>query len=238
MDQMTAEDRLLRIEARGEIENLMGMHFHLLLANAGEEIMHQIWADTAEISVEIGASGEYRGRDKVATLYQKDHIPGKFTLLMPVTPVIQVSPKADTARGLWFAIGLETDAGELSGATSIQPERMALFSSQTEDGKRYTAEWAFQKIEAELVRAPEGWRMLHLHLYEIARTPQDSDWVKFALERFRTDGMRLDAMFQSNLPFPEDKPPENLATAPTAYHWQYTVDGLTELWPVPPVSAQ
>lgn len=234
MESNRVENRLLRLEARGEIENLMGRHFHLLMANAGEKIMNQIWADTDDIRLEVGASGEYRSREKVTTFYQKDHIPGKFTLLMPVTPVIEVSETADKAWGLWFAIGLETDAGALSGMAEISPEREMLFSSRTEDGKGYTAEWAFQKVEAQLLRDASGWKLLGMHIYEIARTPQDSDWVQYAIRRFQTDGMRLDAMFQSNRPFPEDRPPENLATAPTSYHWQYTVDGLTEFRPIPP----
>lgn len=225
------EQRLLRLEARAEIENLMGAHFQLLLANEGTRIMEQLWANSGRVKLEIGASGEYGGREKVATFYQKDHIPGKFTLLMPVAPVIRVAEDAQSARGLWFAIGLETDAGDLSGSPEIDPERRMLLSSRTADGREYTAEWAFQKIAADLVFEEGAWKILHMHIYEIARTPQDSDWVQFALRRFMTDGMRLDAMFKSNLPFPEDKPPENLATAPTAYHWQYTVDGLTE--PVP-----
>lgn len=225
------KQRLLRLEARAEIENLMNSHFQLLLANRGEQIMEQIWSASDNLSLEIGASGEYGGREKVATFYQKDDLAGKFTLLMPVSPVIRVAEDAQTARGLWFAIGLETDAGDLSGAENISPERRMLFSSKTEDGKEYTAEWAFQKIAADMVLENGAWKLLHMHIYEIARTPQDSDWVQYALRRFATDGMRLDAMFKSNLPFPEDKPPENLATAPTVYHWQYTVDGLTELMP-------
>lgn len=225
------ELRLLRLEARAEIENLMNAHFQLLLVNEGGRILDQIWADTDGISLEIGASGEYGGREKVATFYQKDHIPGKFSLLMPVSPVIRVAEDAQSAKGLWFAIGLETDAGDFSGAGEIDPERRMLFSSRTEDGKEYTAEWAFQKIAADLIFEQSAWRVLHMHIYEIARSPQDSDWVQYALQRFATDGMRLDAMFKSNLPFPEDKPPENLATAPTVCHWQYTVDGLTELMP-------
>ena len=225
------KQRLLRLEARNEIENLMGAHFQLLMANQGQRIMEQIWSVSDEVKLEIGASGEYGGREKVATFYQKDHLAGKLTLLMPVSPVIRVAEDAQTANGLWFAIGLETDSGELSGAENISPERRMLFSSRTEDGKGYTAEWMFQKIAADMIFEDGAWKLLHMHIYEIARTPQDSDWVRYALERFATDGMRLDAMFKSNLPFPEDKPPENLATAPTVYHWQYTVDGLTEPMP-------
>jgi hypothetical protein len=229
----TIEQRLFRLEARAELENLVGRYLHLCMACAGEEIMDRLWSTRPDVCIEVGASGKYQSKEKVATFFQKDHLPGKFQLLYAIAPVIEIAEDEQTARGVWLGLGTETDAGELSGyQRGSDPEREMLFSSRTEDGAGYTAEWSFQKLGFDFAREADGsWRILHLHIYEIMRAPFDRDWVRFATERFATDGMRLDAMFKSNLPFAEDKPPENLATAPTQYHWQYTVDGLTELEP-------
>lgn len=231
----TLEARIARLESRTELENLVGTYLHLRLAGQGEKIVNELWVDSREATIEIGASGQYIETERVATFYQKDLLPGRFTLIYAIAPVIEVAEDGQSARGIWLGLGTETDAGEQNpDYRSEDPEREELFSSVTKDGKRYTAEWVFQKLAFDFVRTADGWRILHLHVYEITRCPFDRDWVTYAQERFPTDGLRLDAMFKSNLPFAEDKPPENLAAEPTAYHWQYTVDGVTELMPEPP----
>ena len=237
MDQNALELRLARLEARIELENLIGRYLHLRTAGEGERILNELWVDRRDSCIEVGASGKYHGTEKVGTFYQKDHLPGRFTLPLAVAPVIEVAEDLQSARGLWFVAGTETDAGDLSGAApeEITDERRQLFSSHTEGGEGYSAEWFFQKWGIDFVLEDGAWKILHLHAYEIMRTPQDQDWVRFASRRFETDGIRLDELFKSNLPFPEDKPPENLATGRTEYHWQYTTDGVTAFVPVPPV---
>ena len=73
----SAEIRLRRLEARAEIENLIGTYCHLLFAGEGGQIMDELWSQSEDISIEIGASGRYCTREKVATYYQKDHIATK-----------------------------------------------------------------------------------------------------------------------------------------------------------------
>lgn len=227
----SAEIRLRRLEARAEIENLIGTYCHLLFAGEGGQIMDELWSQSEDISIEIGASGRYCTREKVATYYQKDHIAGKFTLLLPVTPVIEAAADGKTVRGMWFVLGLDSDAGELGTAVTEERE---LLTSRTKEGKAYQAECAIWRLGADCIKEGKLWKILHLHQYDMIRFPCGSDWVRFAEERFATDGIRLDAMFRSNLLFAEDRAPENLANAPTSYHWQYRVDGRTEKEPKVP----
>lgn len=224
----SVENRLYRLETRAEVENIIGTYCHLLFAGEGGQIMDELWSRSEEVSIEIGASGRYSTREKVATYYQKDHIAGKFTLLLPVTPVIETAADGRSARGMWFVLGLDSDAGDLGTG---DPEERALLTSKTADGKAYRAECAVWRLGADFIREGEQWRILHLHQYDLVRFPCGSDWVRFAEERYATDGIRLDAMFRSNLPFAEDRAPENLANSPTSYHWQYRVDGMTESEP-------
>ena len=228
------EERLTRLEARAKVENLIGTYCHYLFAGEGKKIMETLWAGTETVSIEIGASGKYSSREKVSTYYEKDSVPGKFLLLLPVTPVIEVAGDGKSAKGLWFVLGMDSDAGEYSQIPVLDPERRKLFTSVTEEGKAYQAECSLWKLGADFVEEEGVWKILHLHQYDILRFPCGSDWVRFAEERFLTDGMRLDSYFKSNLPFAKDKPPENLASAPTAYHWQYRVDNVTENQPRPP----
>ena len=223
--------RMERLEARGEIENLLGEYLHLRMAGDGQAILERIWSRREDIRIEYGASGPYQSRSKVATFYQKDCLPGKFTLLQANTPVIRVAGDGRSARGLWMVLGTETDAGDLGPEPPTDPNRRALLSSQTPEGRAYTAEWTFLRLGADFLKEEAGWRLWHLHVYEIMRAPYDQDWVQYATKRFETDGMRLDALFRSNLPFGEEEPPENLATGATTFHWQYTVDGLPPALP-------
>ena len=227
----SVENRLYRLEARAEVENIIGTYCHLLFAGEGGQIMDELWSRSEEVSIEIGASGRYSTREKVATYYQKDHIAGKFTLLLPVTPVIETAADGRSARGMWFVLGLDSDAGDLGTGDS---EERALLTSKTAEGKAYRAECAVWRLGADFIREGEQWRILHLHQYDLVRFPCGSDWVRFAEERYATDGIRLDAMFRSNLPFAEERAPENLANSPTPYHWQYRVDGRTEKEPKVP----
>ena len=207
----SVENRLYRLETRAEVENIIGTYCHLLFAGEGGQIMDELWSRSEEVSIEIGASGRYSTREKVATYYQKDHIAGKFTLLLPVTPVIETAADGRSARGMWFVLGLDSDAGDLGTG---DPEERALLTSKTADGKAYRAECAVWRLGADFNREGEQWRILHLHQYDLVRFPCGSDWVRFAEERYATDGIRLDAMFRSNLPFAEDRAPENLGSSP------------------------
>ena len=234
MDLNELLERVERLEARGEIEDLLGEYLHLRMAGDGQGILDRIWSGREDIRIEYGASGPYQSRAKVATFYQKDHLPGKFTLMQANTPVIRVARDGRSARGLWMVLGAETDAGDLGPEPPADPNRRALLSSQTPEGKAYTAEWMFLRLGADFVKEAGQWRLWHLHVYEILRAPFDQDWVQYATKRFETDGMRLDALFRSNLPFAEDGPPENLATGASTCHWQYTVDGLSQAVPQVP----
>ena len=124
----SVENRLYRLEARAEVENIIGTYCHLLFAGEGGQIMDELWSRSEEVSIEIGASGRYSTREKVATYYQKDHIAGKFTLLLPVTPVIETAADGRSARGMWFVLGLDSDAGDLGTGDS---EERALLTSKT-----------------------------------------------------------------------------------------------------------
>lgn len=234
MAELDVQKRLFKLESRAEVSNIVGKYSHYLMANAYEEMMN-LWADKEDTFIEIGASGKYIGKERVATYYQKDHIPGKFLLMQETSPIIEIADDLQSARGLWLVIANNTDSGELGTTESIDVDRREILSSASETGERYTAEWQIQKLGIDFQHCDGTWKINHLHIYDVLIAPHDQDWVSYAEKRFSTDGRRIDAMFKSNRPFAEDKPPENLASEGTRYHWQYQVNKRTELEPLPPM---
>lgn len=224
-----------RMQDRAQIENLVAEYQHQYAAGMGEKIVDLLWAaEHTNISCEFGASGSYHGVRKVKTYYQKDRIPGNLNLYTMSTPCIEVASDGKTAKGLWFSIGIETDAGDLGPEPVLSPEKRRLLTSITPTGLKFKAEWVWQKIEMFFIRESVGWRIWHLHGYDIFRCPFDENWVTYAEKRFQTDGYGIEDIFTKNIPYAPDEPPENNADAPTQFHWQYTVDAVPVLYPEPP----
>ena len=107
------EARLARREDRDEIENLVAVHQYYMTGNQGERAFDELYADRPDVTNEIGASGVYFGRKKARTYYEKEHVPGRLFVHTLTTPDIVISKDRSTAKGLWFTVGVESDAGDL-----------------------------------------------------------------------------------------------------------------------------
>jgi hypothetical protein len=224
------------LEAKSSIENLMGSYQYYYTAGNTKAITEGIWAQNNDnVSLEWGASGVFRGLKKVSTFYEKDIIDGKLSLYTLNTAVIEVEKDNKSAKAIWTVIGTETDAGELGLNKPKTLEDKALLSSSTEDNLSYRAEWVWQKYEVDFIVENNEWRILHLHIHDIFRCPFDRDWVQYSKERFKTDGLLIDSMFKSNLPFDPNGPPENNANEESTFHWQYKVDSSPQQRPFPPI---
>lgn len=224
------EQEVARCRDRDEIENLVAKYQNYYSAGQGERIVSELLArDREDVSHEFGPSGLYIGPDKVATFYQKDVLPGHLVINTMTTPLIQVAKDRESARGIWFCIGTETDAGELGPNPPRTLERRALLTSVTPDGKAYQAEWVWHKIAIDFIRQSEGWKIWHLHGYDVFRCPFQQDWVTFSEKRFDIDGLAIDLLTTPNVPMLE-----NIPTYPTEFHWQYRKDAVPVLEPQPP----
>ncbi len=225
-DRLAAmERRLIRLEASEEISGLMGRYAVWYGANCGQRIMEELWSESEEISLEYGASGVFMNRWQIMTFYVNEAYPGRLNTLSLSSPAITVAEDGMTAKGSWTAFGTETDSGDLGpGPVTEESNRRVLLSSRTEDGKQYRAEILLQRYEVEFVRERGMWKILHLHVVEYFRCPYDRDWVRYAAERFETDGMWIETLFTTPDPLPEDSHGENLPARPTTHHWQYTPD--------------
>ena len=164
---------------------------------------------------------------KVLTFYVNFENPGCFSTFTGTNQYLTIAPDENTAHGVWMVVGTESDAGDLSTSKpAADDQRRVLFSSATEEGERYRAEVLLQKHEANFVKEGGCWKIHDLHISEYFRCPAGSDWVKYAKTRQVTDGMWLEAKFETPDPILSW---ENLPSGETTYHWQYDVDAMPEL---------
>lgn len=225
------EGRLAALEAKEEICALMGRYAIYCGAGCGGRIVEELWSrEDQDVSLEYGASGIYDGLWKVKTFYLSDPIPGKLETVSFASPRVIVFADGQTARGSWTAFATQTDAGDLGGApVTEESNRRPLLTSQAPDGRQYRAEVLLQRYEVDFCREEAGWRIRHLHVLEYFRCPFGEDWVSFARRRFDSDGVWLESLFETQMPFPPEAHGENLPSRSTSWHWQYTLDGLPAL---------
>lgn len=236
--------RLDRLEARAKIENLMARYEHLFTLRDADGILSQLWADDdRDISIEDRFYGVYEGRDGafpdagMKTYYASvfgfgsptDH-PGKLSCYTLTTQALEVAADARTAHGLWISIGAESDAGELAYDDIGRPDRKVSgvhLTSTTADGKRYQADWVWQKTAVDFLRQPDGWKIRRMHIYDIFRCPYGTDWVEFSARR-----PALNERWGTERCFtPYGKPPGHGCQ----FHWEYHTDSYPPEIPAPPV---
>lgn len=238
------EREIIRLKARNEIENLMSRFQYYYTAGMDREIMDELWAsDQAGITVEEGCLGVYENREGafpdggVSGFFAaamnigtpKDY-PGKMNLYTNTTQMIEVAGDGKTAKGIWTSIGTETDGGDYS-YEGIDPDNDKVsgvkLSMTSRDGKRYQADWVWQKYGVDFLRENGSWKIWHMHIYDVFRCPFDQDWVSFAVSRGDSYTEKLAAERNAN---PYVKPPGQ----GTTFYWRYAPDQRPALQPEPP----
>lgn len=240
----TLERRTQALEDRCEIENLMSRYQYYYTARMNKEILEEIWAKgNIGITMEDRFFGVYENFDGAfpdagLIMYYdtamnagspKDY-PGRMSVFTTTTQMIEVAGDGKTAKGIWLSIGTETDAGDLGyDDVGKDPAKVSgvTLDMTTEDGKRYKADWVWQKYGVDFIKEDGHWKLWHFHIYDIFRCPFDQDWVTFSEER----RIELDTKLASERSFSAyGKPPGQ----GTSFHWQYSPRSLPPLEPKPP----
>lgn len=233
-----AEAKLWQCEARADIQNLMGRYALLMAAGRFEEILESLWSRRADRTLEEGAFGVYSdvqlplfGLDSYYN--QRYGMPlagkpeperrGRLTVMGLTSPALELAPGGNTAVGSWIASGHESRVWH-EGAPANIPSVDA--KEPDAKGRRFSAFWVWQKISVEFLLEEGGWRIWHMHLWDVFRCPFDRDWISYAEERFADDEM-MDAQIRFG-----DNPTHSIY--PTTKHWQYTPDALPPGWPDAP----
>lgn len=204
-----------------QLRKLMGVYQDAVAHGLSMEIYDRFWSRRQDTCLEIGASGQFFGPNNAAAYYQKDQIPGVFQVTIVGNEQLEIRADGQTARGIWYGWSIDLGAGELSGSDRFLEERRKLWTSKTGTAA-YKAECGLQKLDVAFVLENGLWKIWKMKILELVRCPMDRDFVSWAEKRFETDGPRLDALFQSNLPFAPARPPERMADEKTSSFWQYT----------------
>jgi hypothetical protein len=161
--KMSLEERIERLEAVHEIQNLMGRHAY---GGASGDKVLEMWAKrtpgTRSNVPSFGCYDGFEGIKRLMAAHEKieGDRTGQMYMHVLTTPVIEVAGDGKTAKGVWISPGQEvTPAGT---------------------GK-LTAYWAWLKYGADFVKEDGKWKFWHLNVFGIFLTPVNKSWVEESL---------------------------------------------------------
>ena len=229
------EKKLKCHEDRIAVENLVGRYASWMAAGRFEDILHKLWSQRVDRTLEEGAFGVYS--DTQLPLFGLDSFynqrygmaisgksepekRGRMTIVTFTSPEITVAEDGDTAEGTWFSIGNESRVwfdGQMSGLPSVDSR------AADEKGRRYAAFWVWQRYQVKFIREDNEWRIWKMHIWDIFRCPYEENWISYAVKRY-DDDENMDSQIRFG-----DNPTHSIY--PTTEHWQYSPDRKAPDWP-------
>jgi hypothetical protein len=201
---ISLEQRLQRIDAVHQIQNLMGRYGLHHLTNQHAKCCELSALNTPGVRVEL-PFGVYEGRAGLERLYlgffgPLDRTPaGRMHMHTMTTPVIEVAGDQQTAKGVWMAPGHATDKFQ---------------------GDTFRASWRWVKYGCDFIKENDEWKIWHLRVHGIFATPYDKSWVE--------------SQPQPGKGGPPPLPPEAAPDRPASPFWQYRDDAVLTNDPAPP----
>ena len=199
--------RLARVEAVQEIQNVMGRYSYWHTADMHRECMDLFALNTPGVRAEM-MWGVYEGAAGIERLYPGWHThlgeearAGQLHMHTLTTPVIEVAADLRTARATWISPGHET-------------------MSPAEGGGTARAHWAWCKYGCDFVTEDGRWKIWHLHVYGIFFTPYGQSWA--------------DPGDSSPVVDPPGFPAELGPDRPPTTRWMYRPDQVYVNEPAPP----
>ena len=197
---MTLEELEARIQTIEDIEAIKKLQraYCYYLEHWQDEEIISLWSQSPDVSVEIGDSGFYKGKEGVIEFFtysshfftSESKPPPEFLhLLMPLAGIVDVDPDGKTAKGRWYGLG--------HMAIPRKGKARAIISSGI---------W-----ENEYVKEDGKWKIKKLLFYTIFGTPFEDSWVKTS-------------HFERPIPLAKRPPPSanNIAAAyPSGYVFPY-----------------
>lgn len=155
--------------------------------------------DMPDVSMDVGDSGVFVGREGIETVFLKilgsaRFAKGAFFMHCVTTPYIEVAGDGKTARGVFMSPGLETYYEDHSHVP---------LECYKEGQARMAAYWCWGKYSADFIKIDGEWKIWHLKWWRDLRCDYYKSWVddKGAISESASYQNRKDN--QADLPFHE-----------------------------------
>jgi hypothetical protein len=159
---LTLEERVDRVKAAREVQNLMSRYTYYQSAFQQPETVALFASKTPGTKVEM-MWGVYEGIEGVKKCFLKDHyqrgdkaLVGAMHMDTLTTPIIIVAGDGKTAKGVWISPGFDT---------------------MVTNGKAQ-ANWAYYKFGTDFVKEGGVWKIWHLHIYGVLYTDYNKSWAE------------------------------------------------------------
>ncbi|KAK4944550.1 hypothetical protein LTR10_015984 [Elasticomyces elasticus] len=211
------ESRLERLEGYHEIKNVMGCRAYYHSAGRHELEINELWSSKEDVVFEAEDWGAWVTRKAVWRAYVEGNpFPGGTEGLLIehhlTTEVLEIAEDGLTAKGVWLSPGHET--------FPVPGEKLP------------KAHWSWLKYAVDFRKEDGKWKIWHLHVFTIFRTPYNMDWAEVAYNRppyFPEDGLpmesvgKVDRGVSFNEPYHPERAPKMQPAPPEPYKtWKDT----------------
>lgn len=143
-----------RSAAALEISNIMGRYAAYVIANQWTQLSQEFALDEPDVRQNVPSPGQEGPAVRAYFLKRAaeplpEGVMHQHTFL---SPIIEVAGDGLTAKGFWDAPGIDVGNGNAM------------------------ASWTWLKYAVDFKKEPEGWKIWHLHVYQVWRAPYGEGW--------------------------------------------------------------
>jgi hypothetical protein len=164
MLQETIEERINRLEAIHEVQQVMSKYEYYLAGGMGHKIASLFAQKTPGVTANIGDWGSYNGLPGIKRLFCNviDSMmtqPGCYGEADLVNPVIEIAKDGKTAKAVWMAPGNET-------------------TRDPWDKSKIHAAWCWTKYACDFIKEDGVWRLWHLNNFLLFFADFEKSWAE------------------------------------------------------------
>jgi len=160
---MDLQKVILKIEAKNEVENLMGRYAYMLTAGMYDDICELFTKNQPDVRVEMswGVYEGYEGIIRCYAGYHKNEITGPGVMVVHAlsTPVIEIAGDLCTAKAVWVS------PGHITGGMFAHDRVLRAY-------------WAWLRYGCDFIKEEDRWKIWHLHVYGLFMSPFEKSWLE------------------------------------------------------------
>jgi hypothetical protein len=161
MERTDLEQRVLRIKASHDVENLICRYSYYLTAGEWKTMSDMFAHNTDDISVSVASLGTWKGREGLKRYHGfldnlRGDKAGQLEIHLATNMMVEVSQDALTAKAVLVSPGVATGERE---------------------GEILSAGWDWAKAELELICEDGYWKFRNIKLFELIYAPYGHTFV-------------------------------------------------------------